>query len=101
MTEIDQGVETGICYQVDTPAIAAVTAVRATFGDIFFPAKTNTAAATVARIYANCGFVDEFHRVVSITEDPAARLSSRLRRRQQSSTITAVSRPQNAKSPVP
>ncbi len=41
---------------------ASVTAIWATFGDIFFPSKTQAAIATLAREYFYCCFINEFHR---------------------------------------
>ena len=61
VAEVDQGVEAVSAYQNHAASVTAITAIWATFGDIFFPSKTQTAIATLAREYFYCCFINEFH----------------------------------------
>ena len=63
VAKVDKRVQTLGGQQDNAAAIAAIAAVRATFGDIFLPAKAHTAVTAVARLDFNCCFVDKFHGV--------------------------------------
>ena len=52
----------------DIAAAAAVTAIRAAFRDIFFPAEAQRAVAAAARLHVNAGAVVE-HRPYSVTDE--------------------------------
>jgi hypothetical protein len=41
--------------------VAAVPAIRAAFLNKFFAPKAQAAVASVAGLYTDCGFIDEFH----------------------------------------
>jgi hypothetical protein len=58
---VHQRIQVGVANKVDTAAIATITAVGPTFGDIFFPAKAQTTVATLAGLYSDTGFIYKFH----------------------------------------
>ena len=49
----------GGAFENNVAAIAAVTAVRAAFGNEFFPAETAAAIAAVTALYGNLSFIDK------------------------------------------
>ena len=63
VTEIHQGVQSLVTHQVDAAAVAAVTAVGTTLGDVFFTAKL---AAPLPPSPASTSFVYEFHNGLRI-----------------------------------
>jgi len=58
---VDQGVDIAIRNGVNAAAPAAVAAVRAAFGNVFFPPESGNTVAALASDDQNFGFVDEFH----------------------------------------
>ncbi len=58
---VDQCIERLDGLKIDTAPVATVTPVRPTFLDELFAPETETAPAALARLHANCSFVDEFH----------------------------------------
>src|SRR3990172_7725806 len=61
MTEIDQGVQVGVAYQINTAAITAITTVRPAKGDKLLAAKTGTAVTAIAPLHLESHLIDEFH----------------------------------------
>ena len=61
-TVIDQGVQVFIGNQIDIAAIATVSAIRTTVGNIQLPAKTDTTVTTVTGIDSNLDFINKLHR---------------------------------------
>jgi hypothetical protein len=61
VTEIDQGIEAFVGDEEDAAAVAAVAAVGPAKRNEFFAPETHAAAAAVAGVDGDLGFVDEFH----------------------------------------
>ena len=62
MAEVHQGVEVPLsAEQIDAAAMAAVSAIRSTLGNVFFPTEADAAVAAVAGIDLDGGLIDEFH----------------------------------------
>src|SRR5690606_18742132 len=59
--EIRQRIDAVLRVQPDTAAHAAVTTIRPAEGDELLAAETDAAAAAIAGLHLDCGFVDEFH----------------------------------------
>jgi hypothetical protein len=62
-TEVRQGVQPCIRFQVDTATIATITAVWPTLGNILFPAKTHAAVTTITGSDLDSGFIYKFHQL--------------------------------------
>src|SRR5258708_15588814 len=75
--EIRQRVHALDRLQIDAAAETAVAAVGAAEGHEFFPTETHAAAAAVAGLHLELGFVDEFH--AGCTKNKGARLPCPLR----------------------
>ena len=69
-TEIGERVDAILRDQIDTAAIAAVTAVRPAERDIFLTAEADDAVAALARADINLSFIYEFH--VGVPVKPVA-----------------------------
>ena len=59
INEGSEAVGIGVGAEDDAAAVAAVAAVGTAFGDVFFPAKTATAAAAVAALHEDFDAIDE------------------------------------------
>ena len=70
VAEIHQGGEVIVHLQDDMTAIAAVTAVGTTGGNVLLAVEGNTAVAAVAGSYGDAGFIDECcgHRSTSLVQ---------------------------------
>ena len=53
--------------------MASITTVRTAPGYVFFAAKTQSTVPTVARLYTDCRFIDEFHYLTLIRKTPQQR----------------------------
>ncbi len=60
-TVIYQGVKIAIRQQINITAITAITAIRATVGNILLPPKTDATIAAVTRDHHDGGLIYEFH----------------------------------------
>lgn len=74
MTKINQRVQARVTDEVDTTPIAAVTTIGTTPGDIFFPAETHTAIASVTGHDFYSGFVNKFHMICEFPVSGAKRI---------------------------
>ncbi|MCY1433874.1 hypothetical protein D9M71_499150 [compost metagenome] len=61
VTVVDQGVEVFVGDHIDRAAITAITAVRATILNEFFPAKAHAAIATITCFYPDRHFINKLH----------------------------------------
>jgi hypothetical protein len=59
--ELIEGSAGGGCLYDNVAALAAVTAVRSSFGDILFAPETDAPAPPVAGLDGDGRFIDEFH----------------------------------------
>ena len=60
-TIVDQRVEVFVSQQVDITAVAAVTAVRAAFRDIFFTTEADATITAITCDNQNCRFINKLH----------------------------------------
>ena len=63
MTEIHQGIQSFVGYQIDTATLTAVTAIRTAARDVFFTPEAGGTIAAISRVYLDDDLVDEFHRL--------------------------------------
>jgi hypothetical protein len=70
--EVDQRINGRISSQENAATMTAITAVRSAPLDKFFTTKAQTTMTTVARLHANCRFVDEFHWLILRKTPPEA-----------------------------
>ncbi|CAI8950863.1 hypothetical protein EMIT0P291_50074 [Pseudomonas sp. IT-P291] len=61
VTVVHQGIEVFVGHHVDGTAVTAITAVRATVLDKFFPTETHGAIAAVTSLYTNRYFINKLH----------------------------------------
>ena len=61
VTKINEGAEPRGGFNDNIAAISSIAAVRAAFGDKFFPAKADAAVAAVAALYKKFGLINESH----------------------------------------
>src|SRR5690606_13366555 len=59
--EIRQRIDAVLRVQPDAAAHAAVSTIRSAEGDELLAAETDAAAATIAGLHPDCGFVDGLH----------------------------------------
>jgi hypothetical protein len=59
--EIYQGPELFCCHDNNVSAVTAVSAVRAAFRDILFPAEADAAIATISTLDKKFGLINESH----------------------------------------
>jgi hypothetical protein len=59
--EMIKGALVGSGFQEDVAALATITAVRAPTGNEAFASKADASSSTVAGLYDDGGFIDEFH----------------------------------------
>ena len=64
-TEVHQGVKCFVPNEIDTAAIATITAIGAATFNIFLAPETQAAVTTFSCFYLYAGFIDEFHSCVS------------------------------------
>jgi hypothetical protein len=70
--------EGGVALHNDTPAVTAISPIRATTRHIFFAAKAHTAIATFAAAYKNFCLVNEHRTLPHMREGkPAGKVSRR------------------------
>jgi len=60
-TVINKGVQVFIRFEPDVTAITAITAVRTTFGDIFFTTEANATVAAITRDDQNRSFINKLN----------------------------------------
>jgi hypothetical protein len=63
VSKIHQGVHILHRDQIDTTAIAAITAIRAAHGNILLTPKANSAVTAITRLYTNFRFVNKSHNL--------------------------------------
>jgi hypothetical protein len=61
VSKVHQGVHILHGNQVNTAAIATVTAIRPAHRDVFLTPKTNSPITAVTRLYANFGLINKSH----------------------------------------
>ena len=68
VAKLDQRIEVAVGDDIDAAAATAVAAVRSALGLVLLAPERNDAVAAVAGSYVNFGFIDEFHRLRSISK---------------------------------
>jgi hypothetical protein len=79
--KVRQGVHALGGFQVDATAEAAIAAIRAAERHGFLPPETHAAAAAIAGLHFQLGFVDEFHQMLREKPWPSGRGGSSWRAR--------------------